>query len=283
MDPTQRTPKYEILNGLVPSRGTSWEAPSSEPHVMLHFEVRGFIPFVHQNDVERHVNEFHDNDDDSPASDIEGQKQYVCPEIGCEKVFKYASKLRKHEDSHVIGIIVLKPIVKLVTLAIKLDTVEVFCSKPGYMKYFTNEQYLRDHLQSCHQHITCEICGTKQLKRNIKRHPRTHEPRPSVETEKHIKAVHFEQKPFSCSIPGCGMRFSFKHEKSGCHLFTQGDFEESDEQFCSRPRGGCKRTCPAIDTLVRKRVVLPTQSDSILNEGPDYLSWLLSGGAEDQH
>ncbi|KAM7523128.1 hypothetical protein LguiA_013030 [Lonicera macranthoides] len=246
--------------------------------------------FTIQGNMKRHVNEFHDNDDDSPASAIEGPKQYVCPEIGCGKVFKYPSKLRKHEDSHV-----------------KLDTVEVFCSEPGCLKYFTNEQYLRDHLQSCHQHITCEICGTKQLKRTIKRHLRTHELGPSVETEKvkcsykectrtfstnsnlqqHIKAVHFEQRPFSCSIPGCGMRFSFKHvrdnhEKSGCHLYTQGDFEESDEQFRSRPRGGRKRTCPAIDTLMRKRIVPPIQSDSILNEGPDYLSWLLSGGAEDQ-
>ncbi|KAM7505185.1 hypothetical protein LguiB_004089 [Lonicera macranthoides] len=188
--------------------------------------------FTIQGNMKRHVNEFHDNDDESPASDIEGQKQYVCPEVGCGKMFKYASKLRKHEDSHV-----------------KLDTVEVFCLEPECMKYFTNEQYLRDHLQSCHQHITCEICGTKQLKRNIKRHLRTHEPGPSAEIEKikcsykdctrtfstnsnlqqHIKAVHFEQKPFSCSIPGCGMRFSFKHvrdnhEKSGFHLYTQVRF-----------------------------------------------------------
>lgn len=50
--------------------------------------------------MKRHANEFHDNDDESPASDVEGKKQYVCPEIGCGKVFKYVSKLRKHEDSH---------------------------------------------------------------------------------------------------------------------------------------------------------------------------------------
>lgn len=41
----------------------------------------------------------------------------------------------------------------------------------------------------------------------------------------HIKAVHFEHKPFACSVPGCDMRFPFKHvrdnhEKSGCHLYT---------------------------------------------------------------
>ncbi|MFS8021809.1 hypothetical protein Hanom_Chr16g01431851 [Helianthus anomalus] len=36
----------------------------------------------------------------------------------------------------------------------------------------TNVKCLKVHLQSCHQqHITCEICGNK----NIKRHLRTHE------------------------------------------------------------------------------------------------------------
>lgn len=56
--------------------------------------------FTIQGNMKRHANEFHDNDDESPASDVEGKKQYVCPEIGCGKVFKYVSKLRKHEDSH---------------------------------------------------------------------------------------------------------------------------------------------------------------------------------------
>lgn len=45
----------------------------------------------------------------------------------------------------------------------------------------------------------------------------------------HMKAVHFEQKAFLCSIPGCGMSFTFKHvrdnhEKSGCHLYVQVSF-----------------------------------------------------------
>lgn len=45
----------------------------------------------------------------------------------------------------------------------------------------------------------------------------------------HIKAVHLEMKPFVCSFPSCGLRFSFKHvrdkhEKSGCHVFTPVSF-----------------------------------------------------------
>ncbi|KAL7174417.1 hypothetical protein ACSBR2_033638 [Camellia fascicularis] len=242
--------------------------------------------FAFQGNMKRHVKEFHEEESSSSNGD-NGPKQYICPEIGCGKEFKYASKLRKHEASHV-----------------ELVTVETFCLEPGCMKNFTNLQCLKAHLQSCHRHITCEVCGTKQLKKNIKRHLRTHEAGCSSERincnfkgcqhtfstrsnlHQHEKAVHLELRRFACSIPSCGMRFTFKHvrdkhEKSGCHVYTYGDFAESDEQFRSIPRGGQKRKCPTIETLTRKRVCLPSESDSIMNQGPDYLSWLLSIEADD--
>jgi general transcription factor IIIA len=269
--------KDHLNRHLLQHKGKLFECPVDD--CKSRFTVKG--------NIKRHLVEFHNDKDpdlvDSPSAAADGQKQCVCPESGCGKVFKYASYLRKHEDSHV-----------------KLDTVEVFCSEPGCMKYFTNEQYLRDHLQACHQYINCEICGIKYLKKNIKRHLRTHDPAPSEESEKkiectykgcshtfstnsnlrqHIKAIHFEDKPFACSLPGCDMRFSFKHvrdnhEKSACHVYTPGDFLETDEQFQSIPRGGRKRTCPSIDTLTRKRIVPPSVSDSVLNESSDFLSWL---------
>lgn len=234
----------------------------------------------------RHVKEIHDEESTSSGDDCT-KKQCVCPEPGCGKVFKYPSKLQKHEASHD-----------------KLDSVEAFCSEPGCLKSFSNEQCLKAHLQSCHQHINCEICGTKQLKKNIKRHLRTHEPVGSSERiqcdfkgclhtfssisnlHQHVKAVHFALRPFACTIPGCGMRFPFKHvrdnhERSGCHVYTPGDFEASDEQFRSRPRGGQKRKLPAIESLMRKRVVPPNVTDSILSQGPEYLSWMLSTEADD--
>lgn len=244
--------------------------------------------FSIQGNMSRHVKEIHDDSDSGSISDdINDQKQYPCLEPGCGKVFKYPSKLRKHEDSHV-----------------RLETVEAFCAEPGCMKYFTNEQCLKAHLQSCHQHINCEICGSKQLRKNIKRHLRTHEEVVSNQRIKcsfdgcdltfstgsnlrqHIKAAHFQQKPFVCSISGCGMRFSFKHvrdnhEKSGLHVYTLGDFIEADEQFRPRPRGGRKRKLPAmIESLMRKRVLPPTESDNV-QRGSDYGSWLLSEGGED--
>ncbi|OMO95349.1 Zinc finger, C2H2 [Corchorus capsularis] len=224
--------------------------------------------FAFQGNMKRHVKEFHDEDSSSP--DAGTQDQHICPEVGCGKVFKFASQLRKHEDSH-----------------IKLDSVEAFCSEPGCMKYFTNEQCLRAHVQSCHQYITCEICGTKQLKKNIKRHLRSHDTGVALERIKcdfqgcphtfstksnlrqHVKAVHENVKPFACSFSGCGMRFSYKHvrdkhEKSGCHIYVPGDFVESDEQFHSRPRGGRKRTCPTVEMLIRKRVT-PPQMDTMID------------------
>ncbi|KAF8402347.1 hypothetical protein HHK36_013301 [Tetracentron sinense] len=63
--------------------------------------------------------------------------------------------------------------------------------------------------------------------------------------------------------------------------FSQGDFEESDEQFRSRPRGGRKRKCPPVERLLQKRITPPSQTESILNQGPDYISWLLSGAADE--
>lgn len=238
--------------------------------------------FTFQGNMTRHVHEFHDEESSSTGGD--SQKQYVCPKDGCGKVFKYLSRLQKHEASHV-----------------KLKTVEVFCSESGCMKPFTNVECLKAHIRSCHQYINCEICGNRQLKKNIKRHLRAHEVGSSERIgcsfkgclhtfsnrsnlQQHVKAVHLVLRPFTCRVPGCDMRFSFKHvrdhhEKSSCHVYAHGDFEETDQQFRSIPRGGQKRKYPTVESLMRKRVVPPNQSDSIFNQGLDFLSWILS--AED--
>ncbi|MBA0596099.1 hypothetical protein Gorai_012936 [Gossypium raimondii] len=239
--------------------------------------------FAFQGNMKRHLKEFHD--EESSDLDAGSQKQYVCQEVGCGKVFEFKSKLKKHEDSHGKFLFVYS------FQIFKLDSVEAFCSEPGCMKYFTNEQCLKAHVLSSHAYINCQICGAKQLKKNIKRHLRSHEPG-GVESERikcnfegclhtfstksnlrqHVKAVHEELKPFACSFFGCGMRFSYKHvrdnhEKSGCHVYTPGNFLETDEQFRSKPRGGLKRTCPTVEMLVRKRVT-PPQMDATMDLGP---------------
>nr|XP_043627645.1 transcription factor IIIA-like isoform X2 [Erigeron canadensis] len=173
-----------------------------------------------QGDKTEHARKTHD---DSNTND---HKQHVCLEPGCGKAFKYASQLRKHEGSHV-----------------RLETVEVLCGEPGCMKYFANDQCLKAHFQTCHQHINCEICGCKQLRKSIKRHLRTHEkavPKERIKCsfdgcdltfstgsnlQQHIKAAHLQQKPFVCSFSDCGMRFSYKHvrdkhEKTSRHVYT---------------------------------------------------------------
>ncbi|CAF2139494.1 unnamed protein product [Brassica rapa] len=240
---------------------------------------------VHGN-ISRHVKKFHSKDDgnkddtgnskkedtgngDSHHSESStGQKKLVCKEKGCGKAFKYPSQLQKHQDSHV-----------------KLDSIEAFCSEPGCMKYFTNEECLKAHIRSYHQHINCEICGSKHLKKNIKRHLRTHEEDSSSPGEfkcevegcsstfskasnlrKHLKAVHEDIRPFVCGFSGCAKRFAYKHvrnnhEKSGSHIYTCGDFVEADEDFTSRPRGGVKRKHVTAEMLIRKRV-MPPQFDS---------------------
>ncbi|XP_008793643.2 transcription factor IIIA-like [Phoenix dactylifera] len=236
--------------------------------------------FAIKANMNRHVKEFHED-----GCLCEGEKQYICQEPGCGKTFKYASKLRKHEDTHA-----------------KLDYVEVVCCEPGCMKTFTNTECLKDHIQSCHQYVQCEVCGTQQLKKNLKRHQRMHDGGGVTERIKcsfkgcqytfsnrsnlnqHIKAVHQELRPFACRIPGCGNRFPYRHvrdnhEKSGVHVYVQGDFLETDEHLRSRPRGGRKRKCLSVETLQRKRVVPPGQVSS-LDDGTYYMRWLLS---DDQH
>jgi general transcription factor IIIA len=59
--------------------------------------------------------------------------------------------------------------------AVKLDYSEVICCEPGCMKTFTNVECLKAHNHSCHRYVQCDVCGTKQLKKNFKRHQRMHD------------------------------------------------------------------------------------------------------------
>lgn len=190
------------------------------------------LEFVFPSNIKRHTEKFHnDADNESPASSVGGQKQHVCQEVGCGKVFKFASQLQKHADSHgkvvfffmllrfflscilclkwinqvgmwimlllirVLGICLLL-IFWVLIFAVKPDSIEAFCAEPGCMKYFTNEQCLRAHVQTCHQKIDCEICGSKQLRKNMKRHLRTHDGGESSSTR------------IKCDFEGCHQTFS---------------------------------------------------------------------------
>ncbi|KAL1332889.1 hypothetical protein HN51_061656 [Arachis hypogaea] len=249
--------KDHLTRHLLQHEGKTFKCPMDNCNLI--FSIKG--------NMARHVKEIHD--EGSTSTNVES-KQFVCPETGCGKVFKFASKLRKHEDSHV-----------------KLQSVDVVCLEPGCMKHFTNNQCLKEHIESCHQYVTCDTCGSRQLKKNIKRHLRTHEADKSLAEFKcefkgcsckfssksnlvtHKKVVHFKEKPFVCGFPDCGLRFAYKHvrdkhEKTGKHVFTHGNFEEADEQFRSRPRGGRKRVCPTVEMLVRKRVTPPSQLENLL-------------------
>lgn len=177
--------------------------------------------------MKRHVKELHD--DDCPS---EGKKQYVCDEPGCGKTFKFASKLKKHEDSHV-----------------KVESIELFCGEPMCMKPFTNSECLKAHIQSCHKYVKCEVCGARQLRKNFKRHQRSHEGAVSKERikcsfhgceqtysnqsnlNKHVKAVHEDLRPFRCRTSGCQRRFPYKHVRDNhekTHVYEQGNFLEAE-------------------------------------------------------
>ncbi|KAK9156565.1 hypothetical protein Scep_003139 [Stephania cephalantha] len=262
--------------------------------------------FSYQGNMTRHVKEHHDEDDDLGSCDEKGPQQHACQEEGCGKVFKFASRLRKHEETHGKFIHIFLTFWYECNYLFKLDTIEAVCCEPDCMKVFTNSECLKAHIQACHQHITCEICGSKQPKKNFKRHMLVHEGEvTSTERIKcsfegcqytfatksnlnqHVKAVHLELRPFVCRVGGCGKKFPYRHvrdnhEKS--HEYVQGDFLESDAQFQSRTnRGGRKRkSTSAVEMLQRKRIVLPGQMDSAIEEPSDYIAWLLTSTTEDQ-
>eukprot|EP01018_Ginkgo_biloba_P006629 Gb_35789 [translate_table: standard] len=202
-------------------------------------------------------------------------KQYCCPETACGKAFKYPSRLVKHLDD----------------VHSSLDYVEVICCEPGCLKYFTNAEALKEHVRLNHRHIKCEICGRQHLKKEIKRHMRSHESQPSVKRiqchfegcmhsyarksnlDKHIKAVHLGLRPYKCRFGGCEMTFAYRavrdrHEMTGRHCYTEGDFVEEDALFQSRPRGGRKRKSFTVDSLFRKRVACSPREATVLESGP---------------
>lgn len=176
--------KDHLTRHLLQHLGKLFECPVK--NCSSRFSVKG--------NVSRHVKEIHD-EESSSSGDDGTQKQCVCPEPGCGKVFKYPSRLQKHEASF-------------------------FLQSEGTCASIWNSPFF---LFSCH----------------------------------------FEWD------------LIFR-----CMVWFQGDFEESDELFRSRPRGGQKRKFPPIESLTRKRVVPPNESDSILRQGPEYLSWMLSTEAD---
>ncbi|KAI3990027.1 hypothetical protein MKX01_009634 [Papaver californicum] len=234
--------------------------------------------FAYKGNVKRHIEDMHD-DEGSSSSDSQGQTQHICQEIGCGKVFKYASRLRKHEESHVKlesveAICCELDIFLLIMIALRLMSIHatnMFCARFRHM---------RGHeIEGSTERIKCSIKGCEcTFKSNL---------------NQHVKSVHFQLRPFVCRFPDWGQRFSFKHvrdnhEKSASHVYVKnyrvtismylmpGDFQEADEQFQTRPRGGRKRTCPTVETLLRKRVVPPNHTDLALNYGSEYLAWVLS-------
>ncbi|MFS8020802.1 hypothetical protein Hanom_Chr16g01420041 [Helianthus anomalus] len=105
-------------------------------------------------------------------------------------------------------------------------------STDGYVESWTIRSSMlvwSPRVEKCsisHQHIKCEICGSKHLKKNTKRRLRTHE---NVVSKDKIE----------CSFDGCNLTFS------------TGDFVEGDDQFQSRPRGA---SCMPVELALQREL-----------------------------
>lgn len=91
----------------------------------------------------------------------------------------------------------------------------------------------------------------------------------------HMKAVHFEQKSFPCSIPGCGMSFTFKHvrdnhEKSGYHLYVQvSSFFAEALSICKKVKKLVTSFWCLCDVLWFRVILLRLMSSFDLGQGVD--------------
>ncbi|KAL6219549.1 hypothetical protein ACLB2K_007308 [Fragaria x ananassa] len=158
------------------------------------------------------------------------------------------------------------------------------CTIDDCRSTYRRRDHLNHHLlQHQGKLFKCPIENCKSefaFQGNVKRHiVEFHsEDRPSTSVEgqkEHVCQEHVFQfasklrkhegsHEFQSSPACCGKTFSYKHvrdkhEESGCHVYAYGDFEEADEQFRSRLRGGCKRMCPTVEMLVHERVTPPDQ------------------------
>ncbi|KAH9326230.1 hypothetical protein KI387_006408 [Taxus chinensis] len=214
------------------------------------------------SNLKRHLKQHRERGESWKRQNVKSKetKKHCCPEPNCKKAFKYPSNLAKHlDDVH------------------STTYTEVICCEPGCLKYFTNAEALKEHLRQNHNRVCCEICGSQQLKKQIKRHMRIHENKTCVKSiscpyerclhsytrksnlNQHIQSVHLGLKPFKCRFGACGMMYAHKsardrHETSGAHCYVQGNFIEEDAAFQSRPRGGRKRKAFTVDSIFRKRV-----------------------------
>ncbi|KAG5616084.1 hypothetical protein H5410_015908 [Solanum commersonii] len=56
----------------------------------------------------------------------------------------------------------------------------------------------------------------------------------------------------------------------------KGDLKETDEVFLFRSRGGREDQFALFESIMRKRIIPPISANLVLNQAPEYFSWLLS-------
>ncbi|CAK9316427.1 unnamed protein product [Citrullus colocynthis] len=98
--------------------------------------------------------------------------------------------------------------------------------------------------------------------------------------QQHMKVVHMGQKPFACCFPGCGMRFGYKHvrdnhEKSGQHVYTNGDLKQLMNNSAQNQGEGEKESvqlqhsfvtnpCPTTNMCIESFYIFVGFSDPVL-------------------
>ncbi|KAH8968480.1 hypothetical protein BDL97_03G129800 [Sphagnum fallax] len=188
-------------------------------------------------------------------------KRLACPEPGCGKAFRFPSCLQTHQE-HVHG-------------KMSAEDMTTVCLEPGCGETFQGVTELRLHKKASHSSVVCDICGMSMMRTSLKQHLVTHEDETRLfpcsfpgclhsyttksNLNQHVTAVHKELKPYICSHVDCGRQFAYRavrdrHEMSGLHFPSQGDFELEDAKFRGMQRGGRKRLfLHSVEDLLRQK------------------------------
>ncbi|WMV19699.1 hypothetical protein MTR67_013084 [Solanum verrucosum] len=90
-----------------------------------------------------------------------------------------------------------------------------------------------------------------------------------VSADSLVKELHYNKDSIDQDV-------TYKSKSNFKVVEGKGDLKETDEVFLFRSRGGREDEFALFESIMRKRIIPPISADLVLNQAPEYISWLLS-------